>query len=76
MEFIALSLDPASQVELFKLIGMGPSNPAASALIPEALRPYDPAQPVNLAKQILINEDWYTNNLVEAEKQYLDIISS
>jgi putative spermidine/putrescine transport system substrate-binding protein len=76
MDFIALSLEPASQVELFKLIGMGPSNPAAAALIPEALKPYDPAQPANLAKQILINEEWYTNNLIEAEKQYLDIISS
>jgi putative spermidine/putrescine transport system substrate-binding protein len=76
MDFIALSMDPASQVELFKLIGMGPSNPEAAALIPEALRPYDPAQPANLAKQILINEDWYTHNLVEAEKQYLDIFSS
>jgi putative spermidine/putrescine transport system substrate-binding protein len=76
MDFIKLSLDPASQVELFKQIGMGPSNPAAAAMIPEALRPYDPAQPANLAQQILIKEDWYTENLVEAEKQYLDIISS
>ncbi len=76
MEFIAQSLEPAGQVELFKLIGMGPSNPEAAPMIPADLRPYDPSQPDNLAKQILINEEWYGQNLVEAESKYLDIISS
>jgi putative spermidine/putrescine transport system substrate-binding protein len=76
MEFIAQSLEPAGQVELFKLIGMGPSNPAAADLIPADLRPYDPSQPGNLAKQIVINEEWYGTNLADAEAKYLDIISS
>jgi putative spermidine/putrescine transport system substrate-binding protein len=76
MEFIALSLEPAGQVELFKIIGMGPSNPAASALIPQDLRRYDPAQPENLSQQILINDEWYGQNLIEAEAKYLDVISS
>jgi len=76
MEFIALSLEPAGQVELFKIIGMGPSNPAASAMIPEELRRYDPAQPENLSQQILIDDAWYGHNLSEAEAKYLDVISS
>ena len=76
MEFIRLSLDPHSQVELFKAIGMGPSNPAAAALIPADLKPYDPGQPDNFARQIPINEDWYKVHLIEAEAKYLDIISS
>jgi putative spermidine/putrescine transport system substrate-binding protein len=76
MEFIRLSLEPAGQVELFKSIGMGPSNPAASAMIPNELKRYDPGQPENLAKQIRISEDWYREHLTEAEAKYLDIISS
>jgi putative spermidine/putrescine transport system substrate-binding protein len=76
MEFISQSLEPAGQVELFKLIAMGPSNPEAGKMIPEDLRRYDPAQPDNLAKQVEIDEDWYGANLTEAEAKYLDIISS
>ena len=76
MEFIEASLEPEGQVELFKLIGMGPSNPEAADMIPPELRAYNPSQPDNLAKQIVINEDWYGANLTEAEAKYLDIISS
>lgn len=76
MEFIRLALDPKSQVELFKIIGMGPSNPAAAALIPEDLKPYDPSQPKNLARQLPINEGWYRDHLADAEAKYLEIISS
>ncbi len=76
MQFIAIALEPAAQVELFKLIGMGPSNPAASALIPDDLKRFDPSQPENLAKQIHIDEGWYGANLAEVEAKYLSIISS
>jgi len=76
MQFILQSLEPAGQAELFKLIGMGPSNPAAAALIPEDLRRYDPSQPANLSQQIVINDEWYGQNLTQAEAQYLDVISS
>ena len=47
---------------------MGPSNPAAEALVPADLRPYDPGQPENYAKQIPIDEFWYGKNLAEAER--------
>ncbi|WP_206996967.1 ABC transporter substrate-binding protein [Trinickia mobilis] len=76
MEFIRLALEPQSQAELFKIIGMGPSNPAAAALIPDNLKPFDPSQAKNLARQIPINEAWYRDHLAEAEAKYLDIISS
>jgi len=76
MEFIAQALEPAGQVELFKLIGMGPSNPAAAAMIPDDLKKYDPSQPDNLARQIVINEEWYGQNLMDAEARYFDVISS
>ena len=76
MNFIAASLEPASQVELFKLIGMGPSNPAAASLIPAGLRRFDPSQPENMARQIAINEEWYGANLAAVEAKYLAVISS
>jgi putative spermidine/putrescine transport system substrate-binding protein len=76
MEFINVALQPAGQVDLFKAVGMGPSNPAAEALVPADLRPYDPGQPENYAKQIPIDEFWYGKNLAEAEPIYLDAIST
>lgn len=76
MEMIAQFLEPAQQAELFKLIGMGPSNPAAAALIPEELKRYNPSEPANLAKQMHVSEEWYGKNLAEAEAKYLDVISS
>lgn len=76
MEFIEVALEPAGQVKLFKLIGMGPSNPAAAEMIPADLRAYNPSQPENLARQIRIDEEWYGANLTEAEAKYLDVISS
>lgn len=76
MAFIALSLEPAGQVELFRLIGMGPSNPEAAAMIPADLRRYDPSQPDNLARQMVLDEAWYGANLADAEPKYLDAISS
>lgn len=76
MQMIAEFLDPARQAELFTLIGMGPSNPAAAALIPEELRRYNPSEPANLAKQIHVSEEWYGENLAKAEAEYLDVISS
>jgi putative spermidine/putrescine transport system substrate-binding protein len=55
---------------------MGPSNPAAEAIMPAELKQYDPGSPENYAKQIPIDEHWYGANLAEAEPKYLDIISS
>jgi len=76
MEMISQFLDPARQAELFQIIGMGPSNPAAAALIPEELKRYNPSEPANLAKQIHVSEEWYGKNLADAEAKYLDAISS
>jgi putative spermidine/putrescine transport system substrate-binding protein len=76
MDFISISLEPKGQAELFKTIGMGPSNPEAVALIPPEDQKYNPSHPDNLSSQILIDDNWYSENLTEAEAQYLDVISS
>ncbi|MCR9072517.1 MAG: ABC transporter substrate-binding protein [Alphaproteobacteria bacterium] len=59
MQFIASSQDPAQQVELFKIMGNGPANPAAADLVPDDLKAYDPGQPGNLSQQVPFNGNWY-----------------
>ncbi|WP_420394340.1 ABC transporter substrate-binding protein [Acuticoccus sp.] len=83
MKFIASSQDPEQQVELFKMMGNGPANPAAAPLVPEDMRYIDPGQPENFAKQIKQDARWYeadsgvgdlTNDALSRE-MYLDVMS-
>ena len=76
MKFIASTQDPAEQVELFKLIGNGPVNPAAAALVPAELKPLDPGSPENYAKEVLADPEWYAANSATALNQYLEMVSS
>jgi putative spermidine/putrescine transport system substrate-binding protein len=75
MRFVASTQDPAQQVELFKLIGAGPANPAAHALIPAELRNADPGQPDNFRAQILNDARWWADNNNKATDMWLDAIS-
>ncbi len=59
MKFIASSQDPDQQIELFKIMGNGPANPAASGKVPAELRQYDPGQPENFAQQVPFDGHWY-----------------
>jgi putative spermidine/putrescine transport system substrate-binding protein len=59
MKFIASAQDPAQQIELFKVMGTGPANPAAVPMVPEDLRWKDPGQPDALAQQVPFNGQWY-----------------
>ena len=43
MRLLAAMTNPERQVMLLKLLGSGPANPAASALVPPALRRIDPS---------------------------------
>lgn len=75
-EFIASSQDPQSQVELFKLLGNGPINPAASAMVPVDLQPDDPGNPENYAKQIATDAAWYAEHYAALLNRYTDVIAS
>jgi putative spermidine/putrescine transport system substrate-binding protein len=75
MKFVASTQDPAQQVELFKLVGSGPSNPAAHAMIPAELRRADPGQPDNLKAQVLNDARWWADNNSRATDAWLDAIS-
>lgn len=75
-DFIASTQDPESQVELFKVLGNGPINPAASDMVPEDLRADDPANPENYAKQVAVDAAWYAENYAEVLNRYTDLIAS
>src|SRR4051794_29165539 len=74
-KYIASAQDPAGQVELFKALGNGPVNPAASSLVPDDLKPMDPGSPQNYAKQIPVDAEWYATNSASALSAYLETIA-
>lgn len=75
MRFIAYAQDPQSQVELFKLFGNGPANPAAASLIPADRRHLNCTDPDNLPRQIMLSHEWYTDHYAVALEQYLTHVS-
>jgi len=75
MKFIASTQDPAGQIELFKILGNSPVNPAAAAQVPENMRALDAGSAENYAKQIPADAEWYAANAATALQQYLDAIS-
>ncbi len=73
--FMASTQDPAKQVELFKLLGNGPINPAASTLVPDDLKVIDPGSAENYAKQVQVSAEWYAKNSASALTAYLEAVS-
>lgn len=76
MNYIASSQDPAQQAELFRLLGNGPANPAADALLSDDDRRLNPVDPQNFAAQVPLDMDWYEANYGAALDTYLKLISS
>ncbi len=76
MKYIASTQNPERQAMLFQLLGNGPSNPAADALIPADESWLNPMDPANLPKQLALNTDWYEENYSAALDAYLQIISA
>ena len=74
--FIASTQNPQQQVELYKIFGTGPINPAASELVPANLRPWNPGDPSNVPKQINLDPEWYAKNYESVVDKYLAVISS
>ncbi len=75
MQFMASAQDPAQQVELYKLLGNGPVNPAASSLVPDDLKALDPGSPVNYPLQVPADAEWYAKNSAAALTAYIEAVS-
>jgi putative spermidine/putrescine transport system substrate-binding protein len=76
MKFIASTSDPQRQLIMFNLLGQGPANPAADALIPPDQRKYNPVDPANFSKQVALDMPWYSENYSAALDAYTKIISA
>mgnify|MGYP003674455835 CR=1 FL=1 len=59
MQFIASTQDPMKQIELLSVMGSGPINPAAAALVPEELKMFDPGQPAHSSLMVQHNPKWF-----------------
>lgn len=71
-DLLAAMQQPKRQLELMRLRGLGPSNPAATAAMPENLRPIDPTQPQNLTQQAIISSTWWAENYDKARLKFQD----
>lgn len=76
MDYIAYSQDAEAQAKLFELLGNGPANPEADALIPAAAKFYNPVDPENFAQQVPLDMAWYEENYGAALDRYLGVVSS
>jgi putative spermidine/putrescine transport system substrate-binding protein len=76
MQFIASAQDPEKQLVMFRMLGQGPANPAADALLPPEEARYNPVDPANFAVQIPLDMPWYEENYGPALDEFLKIISA
>jgi putative spermidine/putrescine transport system substrate-binding protein len=76
MDFIASSQSPEQQITLLKLMGNGPANPAADAMLTDDLRKISPTSAANMKQQILIDTEWYGKNVADLQNKFLDLIAS
>lgn len=74
-DFIASTQAPERQIELLKLLGNGPANPAASAMLPPELRKIDCSYEPNYQRQIPINSEWYAQNYDRVQNEFLDLMA-
>ncbi|SED22821.1 putative spermidine/putrescine transport system substrate-binding protein [Rhizobiales bacterium GAS188] len=76
MKFIASTQDPQRQLVMFDMLGQGPANPATDALIPADKKRINCVDPANMAKQIPLNMDWYSENYGAALDEYTKVIAA
>jgi putative spermidine/putrescine transport system substrate-binding protein len=76
MKFIASAQDPNKQLVIFDMLGQGPANPAADALIPADKQRYNCVAPDAIKKQIALDMPWYSQHYTAALDAYTAVISA
>jgi len=66
---------PDPQVGLLQFLGNGPTHKEAAARVPEAFRIFNPTDPANAAKQVVIGAEWWGQNYIATNAEYLDAIT-
>lgn len=75
-EFINSALDPEPQINLLRLMGNGPTNPATEAMMTDEDRVFNPTSPANTKGQVLVDPSWYAEHEAEVQNQFLDLIAT
>lgn len=71
--FIASTQDIKKQIQLLEIMGNGPANPAAVALLTDAQKLINPTS--HLDKGLIRNDQWYADNYDNELGNWLDAIS-
>jgi len=66
---------PEPQVGLLGLLGNGPTNPKAAALVPAELRQFNPTDPENARRQVVIDGTWWGDNYTQVNQDFLDLVT-
>lgn len=74
-KFIASTQIPERQVELLKLLGNGPANPAADKLMTPELEKINCAFEANFKRQIPVGTAWYAENYDTVQNDFLDLFA-
>ena len=72
----SMTAKPEPQIGLLGLLGNGPSNPKAAAMVPPELRRFNPTDPDNAKPQLVIDGEWWGANYPDANAKYVDTISA
>lgn len=67
--------NPEQQVGLLEFLGNGPTNPRAAALVPEALKRFNPTDPANARVQVAQDGRWWGANYAQANADYIDMVT-
>ena len=60
---------------LLGLLGNGPTNPRAAALVPAELRRFNPTDPENAKQQVVIDGAWWGENYQAVNQDYIDAVT-
>lgn len=66
---------PEPQVGLLGLLGNGPTNPRAAAMVPQDLRRFNPTDPDNARLQVVMDGNWWGDNYQRVNADYIDTIT-
>lgn len=74
MQFIASTQDPKSQITLLEMLGNGPANPAAQAMLTEEQKRIDPTS--HQEDALLVGSEWYAENYDDKLNDWLDMVAT
>jgi putative spermidine/putrescine transport system substrate-binding protein len=66
---------PEPQVGLLGLLGNGPTNPKAAAMVPAELKRFNPTDPENEKQQVVIDGAWWGENYQTVNQEFLDAVT-